>query len=564
MSNRLKWSLGVVGLAAAVWGYQFFGTATIAITSEPEGAVVRVDGRQRGITPISRLELDSGSHFLEIAHSHYASYTESVSLRRGDHLTRAVTLRAGEGVFEFLSNPRGAWVEIDGVRQDGVTPMTATVASGPHEIAMGREERHIVKETHTVRDGQTEEVNFNLNIDPHGSVTITTSPRNAKIEFIGEDIAYTPKVRVQIGEYPVRISKSGYRTQELRLQVRYGENLRHIDLEREYGNLVVDANPAGAEVLVTYADGGRTRREKYARNMRIPVGRIEVRARALGHRTGFRTLNLAAQGARVRFSLERMTVETGVELVDRRRDGGMAPAMVVVPAGEFVMGDNDGPPSEQPERTVALTQPFAVAKYELSIGEYADFSAATGRAMPDKVDAQKRDHAMAYVSFEDATAYAQWLSVQTGERYRLLTEAEWEYVARAGSRSDYFFGDDVMQLCAFANIADMTTRKTYREWDVLRCDDGLLRPGPVGSYQPNPFGVYDIYGNVSEWVLDCGMPEYSRSPTDGSAAVEGSGCGTHGFRGGSWDSTADEARSAYRNTARDANDDRGIRLMREL
>lgn len=564
MSKQLKWVLGIAGVVAAIWAYQFFGTATVAITSEPTGAVVRVDGRQRGITPISRLELDAGTRFVEIAHSHYAPYTESLTLSRGDHLTRAVTMEAGQGRFELLSNPRGAWVEINGERLSGVTPMSVEVASGPHEIAMGREERHIVKETHTVRHQQTEEVNFNLNIDPHGSVTITTTPRNANVEFIGEQIEYTPKVRMQIGEYPVRVSRAGYKPQEFRLQVRYGDNLRHVDLQRDYGDLIVKASPAAAQIRVSYRDGGRAYREAYQPNMRVPVGKVEVRARALGYRTGFRTLNLGSQGATVRFKLEPMQINVGSELVDRLRDGGAAPTMVVVPAGEYTRGNNSGPPSEQPEHRISLTQPFAVAKYELSIGEYAAFARNTSRGMPAKIDAAQVSNAMAYVSFADAQAYTRWLSEQTGAKYRLLSEAEWEYVARAGTRSAYFFGDDEMQLCTYANIADLTTRKTYREWDVLRCDDGMLRPGPVGQFDPNPFGLYDIYGNVSEWVLDCGMPEYRRGTHDGAPAVEGSGCGSRGIRGGSWDSTPDEVRSSYRNTARDANDDRGIRVMREL
>ena len=99
---------------------------------------------------------------------------------------------------------------------------------------------------------------------------------------------------------------------------------------------------------------------------------------------------------------------------------------------------------------------------------------------------------------------------------------------------------------------------------TLDCDDGLVRVGPVGRYAPNPFGVHDIYGNVAEWVADCGMPDYANAPTDGSPAAEGGGCGFHGIRGGSWDSQAIEVRSSYRNTASSANDDRGIRLLREL
>ena len=98
----------------------------------------------------------------------------------------------------------------------------------------------------------------------------------------------------------------------------------------------------------------------------------------------------------------------------------------------------------------------------------------------------------------------------------------------------------------------------------IGCDDGLVRVGPVGQYEPNPFGIHDVYGNVAEWVADCGMPDYALAPTDGNPAVESGGCESHGIRGGSWDSMATEATSTYRLTGANANDDRGIRLLREL
>ena len=133
------------------------------------------------------------------------------------------------------------------------------------------------------------------------------------------------------------------------------------------------------------------------------------------------------------------------------------------------------------------------------------------------------------------------VSAQTGHKYRLLSEAEWEYVARAGTGGAYFFGQDKQALCDYANIADATASRLYADWDTLDCDDQLLRVGATGTLKPNPFGLYDIYGNVAEWVLDCGMPEYQDAPTDGSPAEQGLGCSTHGFRGGSWDSGAAEA-----------------------
>lgn len=555
---------GIVLVVAAGWAYQMFGTATIAVTSEPSGAVIRIDGRQRGVTPNGRLELETGRHRLEVEHTHYATYREGLTLSRGDHLSRAITFQVGEGTYELLSNPRGAWVEVDGERLADPTPTQITIASGPHEIAMGLEERRVVTETHVLNDGEQLEVNFNLNIDPHGSITFTTAPQGAQVEFIGENIDYQPKVRVPIGEYAIRISKPGYVAQEFRYNVRYGDNLHQVELKREFGALNVQVTPADAEVTVQYREGNRQRSVTYTAGMRLPVGQIEVRARAVGRRTAFKTVRLSGSGTTLRFSLPVISVEPGKILTDQFKAGGQGPAMVVIAAGSYAMGDAQGPPSERPVRTVTLTQPFAVSRYETTVGEYVAFARTTNRRVSTKVDQADPRRAMSHVSHDDAEAYAAWLTQQTGNKYRLLSEAEWEYVARAGSTTDYFFGNDPLELCRYANVADLAAREKFREWDVIKCDDKLVRPGPVGTYEPNPFGLYDIYGNVAEWVLDCGMPDYANVPRDGTPGVEAAGCGSHGVRGGSWDSLAAEARSAYRNTASSANDDRGIRLLREL
>ena len=564
MNNNVKIGIAVVVAVAGIWAYQLFGTATIAVTSEPTGAIVRIDGRQRGITPVERLEVDVGKHRLEVVHSHYADHVESLSLSRGDHLLKHAIFEVGKGSIILLSNPRGAWVEVDGERLPESTPTQVDVASGAHVIAMGQAERHIVEQTHVLKDAQQLEVNFNLNIDPHGSLTISTRPRSAKVEFLNDDTVYRAKVRMQIGEYAVRVSKAGYHPQEFRLKVRYGENLRHVDLDRQYGQLKVAVEPANADVEVTYLEGGRKQRRAYTDTMQVPVGNVQVRGRALGYRTGIRSVALGGKGATVKLALQVMQVDPGRVFQDELKAGGMGPKLIVIPAGKFVMGNNDGPVSEKPARTVTITQPFAVSQFEITVADYLLFATAKDINLNDRLWIDKPDHAMAYVTFKAASQYAQWLSEQTGNEYRIPSEAEWEYVARAGTTTPYFFGDDPEQLCVYANVADRTTRKSYREWDTLACNDGMLRPGPVGSFKPNAFGLYDIYGNVSEWVVDCGIPEYEFAPSDGSAAAEGRGCETHGIRGGSWDSMAEEALSSYRMSANRANDDRGIRIVRTL
>tara|TARA_Y200000002_G_scaffold333559_1_gene300031 strand:- start:194 stop:928 length:735 start_codon:yes stop_codon:yes gene_type:complete len=244
--------------------------------------------------------------------------------------------------------------------------------------------------------------------------------------------------------------------------------------------------------------------------------------------------------------------------------------MVIVPAGEFSMGNAKGSGQERPARSVQLTQPFAVSKYEVSIGEFERYAKATGAELPKKVataiavDELSQDSPIAHVSHQQATKYADWLSTQTGQRYRLPTEAEWEYAARAGSQSPYFFGDQPKQLCDYANVADQTVKRRYRAWTVIDCNDGQDMPRKRGQYAPNAFGLYDTHGNVSEWVADCGLPEYSNGSRDGTRVGQGQGCSSHGHRGGSWDSGPEEVANSYRKAAHGGNGDRGIRLVREL
>lgn len=564
MDNRIKVVAALLLIGGSYWLYQTLGTATLAITSEPAGAQIRVDGRVRGLTPIARLELDTGSHKLEVSHSYFRTHVEGMTLRRGDHLVKNVSLAVGEGTLSLLSNPRGAWVEVDGVRLADKTPTTLKTQAGERSIVMGQAERRAVAQVHTLQADKTLEVNFNLNIDPHGNFTLTTTPRNAVIEFVGKDIVYSSQVRIPIGEYTLSVSKPGYATQTFRYTVRYGNNLHQVTLARDYGSLKVTTTPVDADVEVTFTDAGKSRRKTYTRDMQVPVGKVEVRARALGHRTAFRSLNMTSQGTSLRFDLKPMTVEVGRVFTDPLKVGGRGPQLVVVPAGEFVMGNAAGPLSEQPLHPVLLAQPFAVSRFEITIEDYLAYLEATGGTLHERLNATDLRHAIAYVSHADAVEYAQWLTQQTGQKYRLLSESEWEYIARAGSSSTYFFGEDPEQLCQYANVADRSTRQVFRQWDTLACDDQQVRPGLVGSYQPNNFGVYDIYGNVAEWVADCGMPGYTLAPDDGAAKDTSGSCSTHGVRGGSWDSQAVEASSAYRFSAGSANDDRGIRLLRVL
>ena len=198
----------------------------------------------------------------------------------------------------------------------------------------------------------------------------------------------------------------------------------------------------------------------------------------------------------------------------------LAPEMVEIPAGRFQMGRVSGgcQDSEKPVHEVRIAS-FALSKTEVTFEEYDHFTAATGRKRAEDEGWGRGRRPVINVSWSDAVAYAEWLSAQAGESYRLPSEAEWEYAARAGSVTAYHFGNDASLLCGYGNHADTST--DY-EWRNTACSDGVgKRTATVGTYQPNAFGLYDMHGNVFEWVQDCWNESYKVAPTDRALRVEG-------------------------------------------
>jgi formylglycine-generating enzyme required for sulfatase activity len=178
---------------------------------------------------------------------------------------------------------------------------------------------------------------------------------------------------------------------------------------------------------------------------------------------------------------------------------------------------------------------------------------------------QTDSHPVLCVSWNDARAYAQWLSKKTGKRYRLPTEAEWEFAARAGSPAARYWGDDPVQACRFANVADQSRQQTWGFGQKHECTDGHYFTAPAGGYVPNRFGLYDMLGNVWEWTEDCANASYAGAPSDGSAWLAGD-CAQRMLRGGSWSTVPRFARSAtrHKNTADHRDNLTGFRLARSL
>lgn len=213
------------------------------------------------------------------------------------------------------------------------------------------------------------------------------------------------------------------------------------------------------------------------------------------------------------------------------------PVMVVVPAGEFVMGS---PPDEVnrgddegPLHSVAVAYDFAVGIYEVTFDQWQRCLGEKG-CSHDPVDNDWGGESLPVtnVSWLDAKDYVAWLSDKTGNDYRLLTESEWEYAARAGSSGRFWWGDESPEGKAVCAGCSLDGRS-----DIAR---------PVGAYSPNPFGLYDVHGNVWEWVEDCWRKNYDDHPVDGSPSVPSDTCRRRVLRGGAWPNGGRELRSANR------------------
>ncbi len=238
----------------------------------------------------------------------------------------------------------------------------------------------------------------------------------------------------------------------------------------------------------------------------------------------------------------------------------LEPEMVFIPGGSFRMGDiqGGGLAREKPVHTVNI-QFFAVGKYEITRAQFEAFVDETGHdagsLWRDPGFSQTGEHPVVGVTWHDARAYIAWLNGRTGKRYRLLTESEWEYVARAGTETLYHFGNDAASLRGNANCFEGV------------CADGFDRTAPVGSFGANAFGVHDMHGSVWEWVEDCWHGNYNGAPTDGSAWV-GENClrDEPVFRGGAWNSAARLLRAAFRSGALPTyrNISNGFRLAQDL
>ena len=490
------------------------------------------------------------------------------------------------GTLSLELEPPDAEVELED--HDGAYLPGMRLPEGEYRVLVSRAGYRTTARRVAVSGDTMERVELALNRQPF---TVRATPVEARVELVRHTEAYAPGMLLEPGEYRVRVSAAGYERWEG--VVRHGGeptqeavNLArlddHGDTRSEATRVSLGSSAAGEltagdtdyfsvtlsgpGILVAHTTGDTD-----------TVGAVEDTAgRALGEDddgggdTNFRVSVPVDSGTyyiRVRgyYSTDSGSYAlhasrswpAGATFTDALSSGGEGPEMVVIPAGRFRMGcvndDGDCDDDEKPVHEVRIAEEFALGRYEVTFEDWDRCVSGGGCAgyRPDDQGWGRDNRPVVDVSWEDAQSYVGWLSGETGQRYRLLSEAEWEYVARAGSSSAYSWGNAIGT--NRANCDGCGSR-----WDNAQT-------APVGSFQVNAFGVYDMHGNVWEWVEDCWNDGYSRAPTDGSAWRSGD-CDRRVLRGRSWGSLPRNLRSAsrFRLTTGIRYNDLGFRVARTL
>ena len=298
--------------------------------------------------------------------------------------------------------------------------------------------------------------------------------------------------------------------------------------ERPEQPFTVLADPADARVRILNIE------ERYRPGMELPAGEYRVEASLEGHETTVQTVRHAEGSTEHRIVLRRSVVRRSAG--ERFRDCPDCPEMVVIPAGRFRMGCVSGldcRDREKPVHEVTIPHAFALSTHEVTFAQWDACVAGGGCGghRPGDRGWGRGDRPVINVSWEGAQSYVAWLSRETGESYRLPSEAEWEYAARAGTATKYSWGNEIG--VNRANCDGCGSR-----WDGQQT-------GPVGSFAPNGFGLYDMHGNVWEWVEDCWNGSYAGAPSDGGARLSGD-CAQRVLRGGSWLDFPRFLRAAFR------------------
>ena len=575
--------------------------ALLMFDSVPSGAEVWLGDIKAGITPYQHLQLKPGQKLsITLKAQDYRDLPVQLTLQPGSNTPKAFQLVPAFGSLSITSEPSGADVYLSG-ELVGQTPYSNQRLASAKYLVDIRKPLYLPlsNQTIAVEDGKLSEHSFKLQPN-FGDLSVASEPPAATItlEANGREVfnGTTPiALQLEPATYILSVSKSGYAQRRFEVKIARGQRIgiskEQLQLRRLSGTAVISSEPAspGARVLIDGKDAGTV-----PLITELPVGSYEIAIKAdklsgkanLQIRDGEqRTLVVELQGVKQPKAKTNSRVQqTSGDVI---QDCPQCPQMVYIPAGSFRMGDiqGGGREWEKPVHRVSIDA-FLLGQTEVTVGQFRAFVKASGY----KTETEQGDGCYVYedgswdersnanwrnpgfkqsdeepvvcLSWNDTQRYIEWLSAKTGEQYRLPTEAEWEYAARAGSETKYFFGNSTSDFCRYANGAANETDFSWRNED---CRDGYKRTAPTASFTANAFGLYDMHGNVWEWTQDCWNSSYQGAPSDGTAWLSGE-CSRRVLRGGSWSNIPNGLRSANRGyiTTGDRYSFFGFRLARTL
>ena len=508
------------------------GNSIFQVTTNEPGVTVLLNGVELGRTPFSREDLRPGSYTLSLQSPYYADREVAVTLADGVVFKEDYVLQASTGQLTMLSEPAGAAVYIDGQDTGEVTPVTLNdVATGTRALSLRLAGyQTTAAQTVTVEEEQTAQVSETLR--KTWRLTVNTTPADAAIRLPDISPAYRPGMDLLPGEYRVEVSAPEHVSQTRTVSLVDSDQILNIVLEQVLYPVTIASNVTDARITLS----GNGNDYTYQNGLRLPAGSYQVSVEAEGYSPLSETWQVSENNTRLVLELESIVPEPGGTFRDPLANGGEGPLMVVLPAGRFSMGclsnDSDCDDNEQPIHDVTLPNNFAMAVYEVTFAEYDRYVQATGARRLDDEGWGRGDRPVINLDWEEAQAYARWLSEQTGRSYRLPTEAEWEYAARAGTTTKYSWGNEA----------------TPEQANYSNRDDRWENTAPVGSFPANGFGLYDMHGNVYEWTQDCWHEFYDGAPTNGQAweGANGGICARRVVRGGSLYSSPRYLRAADR------------------
>ncbi len=491
---------------------------SLKVSSTPEGADVMVDGKPTGLkSPCTINELASGQHELRLIKEMYSPFVQQFTIKDGEITELNISLDANFGMVHIQTDPE-ADIYIDGDLK-GHGEWSGDLSTGQHQAEARLINYYSVTEGFEVNAGDNKTIELKP-IPKTGNVDIVTQPLQARIILDGKDYGTTPNTltHILVGDHNLQLSKEGYGTITKTISIIENQTLE-INEELPGGKeITINSEPAGATLSIDGQSYGTT-----PWTGTLAFGSHDIKLQN-GEKIGRKQINISQNG-KSSFSYDVSEIENFTETVN-----GVSFTMVAVTSGCFQMGSNNGDDDEKPVHEVCLDNYY--------IGQTEVTQALWKAVMNNNPSYFKGDKLpVENVSWNDAQEFIKKLNRMTGKNFRLPTEAEWEYAARAGTKTPFNTGN-----CLSTNQANYDGN-----YPCEGCSKGTCREKTtdVASFSPNAWGLYDMHGNLWEWCSDWYDGDYYKNSPRNNPRGASSGS-NRVRRGGGWLSSAQGCRSAFR------------------